>query len=124
MSAAAILLRAQGDGLELTATPAGTIKVRGPRDAVAAWTPTIIENKGALLVELSAVFQNLNVTAALAFDPTRLQREADRRNADAARMGFTDRWCACGRLASYAWPGGRRRETWRCLDCGPVRGEA
>jgi hypothetical protein len=54
MSAAAILLQAKGDGLELTATPAGTIKVRGPRAAVAAWTPIIVENKGALLAELSA----------------------------------------------------------------------
>ncbi len=59
-----------------------------------------------------------------AFQRERLQRESDRRNADAARMGLIDRWCACGQLASYAWPDGRRRDVWRCLDCGPVRGEA
>jgi hypothetical protein len=54
MSAATFLRQAQGDGLDLTATPAGTIKVRGPREAVAAWTPIIIENRAALLAELSA----------------------------------------------------------------------
>ena len=55
MSAASILRQARGDGLDLTATPSGTIKVRGPREAVAAWTPVIVENKAALLAELSAV---------------------------------------------------------------------
>jgi hypothetical protein len=54
MSAASILRQARGDGLELTATPAGKIKVRGPREAVAAWTPIIVENKAELLAELSA----------------------------------------------------------------------
>jgi hypothetical protein len=53
MSAAALVRQAHDDGLELTATAAGTIKVRGPRDAVARWRPVIIENKAALLAELS-----------------------------------------------------------------------
>jgi hypothetical protein len=60
--------------------------------------------------------------ATLAAAPT--QREADRRNADAARSGSTDRWCSCGRLATFAWPDGRGRDVWRCLDCAPVRGKA
>jgi hypothetical protein len=54
MTPAAILLQARDDGLDLTATAAGTIKVRGPREAVAAWTPVIVENKAALLAELSS----------------------------------------------------------------------
>lgn len=53
-----------------------------------------------------------------------LQREADRRNAQAARNGLTDRWCACGRLARLAWPEGNRREVWRCDDCAPTVGRA
>ncbi len=61
---------------------------------------------------------------APAFDPAARQREADGRNVDASRMGLTDRWCACGSRATYAWPDGRRRDVWLCLDCGPVRGEA
>jgi hypothetical protein len=61
---------------------------------------------------------------APAFDRARLQVEADRRNAEAVRNGSTDRWCACGSRATFAWPDGRRRDVWRCLDCGPVKGEA
>jgi hypothetical protein len=37
-------------------------------------------------------------------DRARLQAEADRQNEKAVRERSTDRWCACGRLASYAWP--------------------
>jgi hypothetical protein len=44
----------------------------------------------------------------------KLQREADRRNAQALRTGITDRWCACGGLARLAWLEGARREVWRC----------
>jgi hypothetical protein len=66
----------------------------------------------------------LSPVAPLAHNPGRLQAEADWRNEKAAREHSTDRWCTCGQLASYAWPDGRRREIWRCLDCGPVKGEA
>jgi hypothetical protein len=67
----------------------------------------------------------LEATATIAvYEPVALQREANRRNADAQRMGLTDRWCACGARATFAWPDGRRRDVWRCLDCGPVRGRA
>ncbi|MCQ4189041.1 hypothetical protein, partial [Methylocystis suflitae] len=56
-----------------------------------------------------------------AFDPAALQRKADRRNADAARNHSTDRYCACGRLATFAW---RRdgRDVWRCLECADAQG--
>lgn len=46
-------------------------------------------------------------------------READRRNAEAVREGVTDRWCACGRLATFAWDEGGR-QTWKCLECSAV----
>ena len=59
-----------------------------------------------------------------AFDLAARQREADRQNERAVRERLTDRWCACGARATFAWPGGRRPEVWRCLDCGPARGEA
>jgi len=58
------------------------------------------------------------------FEPKRLQKEADAKNTDARRNGITDRFCSCGQLATFAWPDGRGREAWRCLECGPVRGEA
>jgi hypothetical protein len=57
-------------------------------------------------------------------DPAALQREADRRNATALRAGSTDRWCACGSLAMFAWPDGRGRDVWKCPECAPVIGEA
>jgi hypothetical protein len=61
---------------------------------------------------------------ALAFDLASRQREADRRNEKAVRERLTDRWCACGARATFAWPDGLHRDVWRCLDCGPVKGEA
>jgi hypothetical protein len=66
MSAAALLLQqAHGDGLELSATAAGKIKVRGPREAVARWTPIIVENKSALLAKLSAAPSPADARAAV-----------------------------------------------------------
>jgi len=53
MSAALILRQAQDDGLELRATPRGTIEVQGPRAALARWTPIIIANKPDILRELA-----------------------------------------------------------------------
>jgi hypothetical protein len=58
------------------------------------------------------------------FEPSRLQREADSKNVQAQREGVTDRWCACGLRATFAWRDVHGRETWRCLECGPVKGEA
>lgn len=47
-----------------------------------------------------------------------------RKNRDAQRAGLTDRWCACGSLASLAWPCGRTSfaDIWRCLDCARTEG--
>jgi hypothetical protein len=53
MSAAALVRQAHDDGLELTATPAGNIKVRGPREAVARWRPVLIEHKPEIIRELA-----------------------------------------------------------------------
>jgi hypothetical protein len=53
MSAAALVRQAHDDGLELTATPAGNIKVRGPREAVARWTPIIVERKPEIIAEIA-----------------------------------------------------------------------
>lgn len=53
MSAAALLRQAHDEGLELSATPVGTIKLRGPREAVTRWTPIIVAHKPELLAELA-----------------------------------------------------------------------
>lgn len=53
MSAATLVRQAHDDGLELTATPAGNIKVRGPREAVARWTPIIVEHKPEIVAEIT-----------------------------------------------------------------------
>jgi hypothetical protein len=58
------------------------------------------------------------------YDPAHLQREADRRNATAARQGKTDRFCRCGHLATFAWPGDYGRDVWMCGECLPTRGRA
>ena len=58
------------------------------------------------------------------FDPVRLQREADRRNAAAIRDRITDRWCACGRLATFAYPNSAGRDVWHCLECLDAYGRA
>ncbi len=58
--------------------------------------------------------------APLAHNLARLQAEADPRTEKGARERSTDRRCACGQFTSYAWPDGRRRDAWRCLDCGPA----
>ena len=70
--------------------------------------------------------RNPQISNALAppFNRAALQREADWRNEKVMRERLTDRWCACGSRATFAWPDGHRREVWRCLDCRPVRGEA
>lgn len=83
-----------------------------------------ISTKGETESTPTSDFQNTppSVTAKTAktptaFDPIALQREADRRNADASRNHLTDRFCSCGRLATFAWQDGRGQEIWRCLEC-------
>jgi hypothetical protein len=70
------------------------------------------------------------VTAALRrplFDPEALQAEADRRSREAIAAGWTDRFCACGKLATVAVgrfqanagnPEGIAR--WVCSECVSV----
>lgn len=58
------------------------------------------------------------------YDPARLQREADRRNAAAARDGITDRFCRCGHLAEFAWLDDDGRDVWICGKCLPTRARA
>lgn len=62
--------------------------------------------------------------SAVVYDPARLQREADRRNAEAARSHSTDRFCRCGHLATFAWPDDTGRDVWICAECLPTRGRA
>jgi len=50
------------------------------------------------------------------------QADADRRNAQAVRDGLADRFCSCGALATFAWPGDNGRLVWFCQDCAPTRG--
>lgn len=58
------------------------------------------------------------------FDPAALQADADRRNREAATAGLSDRWCACGTMATVAV--GRFRADkgnpegvvrWVCSEC-------
>src|SRR3974390_1532562 len=61
MSAAiAIIEGARRDGVELTGTPAGNIKFRGPAEAVARWRPALVENKAAVLAELRTAKAEIN----------------------------------------------------------------
>lgn len=62
--------------------------------------------------------------SAVAYNHARLQREADRRNAEAARSHSTDRFCRCGHLATFAWPDDAGRDVWICAECLPTRGRA
>lgn len=65
-----------------------------------------------------------NGSSPALYDPARLQREADRRNSSAAREGLTDRYCRCGHLATFAWPGNDGRDVWICAECLPTWGRA
>lgn len=68
-----------------------------------------------------------SVAAALTrppFDPAALQADADKRNRAASEARLTDRWCACGTMATLAVGGFRKssgnREgvaRWLCQEC-------
>jgi hypothetical protein len=53
MSAAAIIKAAYASGIELSLTPTGSIKFKGHSDAVAKWKPVLVDNKAAIIDELS-----------------------------------------------------------------------
>ena len=115
MSAARLLKEARAAGLSISVSPAGKLSCRGPAEAVERLKPALAEHRDAMLDELRA---------ECAYDPARLQREADRRNAEAARNHSTDRFCRCGHLATFAWPGDDGRDVWICDECAPTRGRA
>jgi hypothetical protein len=115
MSATRVLREAREAGLNLSVSPAGKLFCRGQLGAVQRFKPVLVENRDAIVAELKT---------ECAFVPERLQRAADQRNAKSLDERSTDRWCACGSLATLAWPDGRGRDVWRCLECGPVRGKA
>ncbi len=115
MSAARLLKEARAAGLSISVSPAGKLSCRGPAKTLERLKPALAEHRDAMLDELRA---------ECAYDPARLQREADRRNATAARERITDRFCRCGHLAPFAWLGDDGREVWRCVECAPARGRA
>lgn len=48
------------------------------------------------------------------------QEIADERNSRCEYLNNTDRFCACGGLATLEWPHPTRfRRVWRCDTCGP-----
>jgi hypothetical protein len=53
MNAAAIVKAAHASGVELALTASGSIKFKGPSDAVARWTPVLAANKPSVIEELS-----------------------------------------------------------------------
>lgn len=115
MSAARLLKEARAAGLSLRVSPAGKLACRGPAETLERLKPALSEHREALLVELRA---------ERAYDRERLQRDADRRNAEAARDHSTDRFCRCSHLATFAWPDHDGRQVWTCNECAPTRGRA
>ena len=117
MSAARLLKEARAAGLSLRVSPAGKLACRGPSETLERLKPALVERRDELLAELRS-------EVAAAYDPGRLQREADRRNAEAARNHSTDRFCRCGHLATFSWSGNDGRDVWICAECLPTRGRA
>lgn len=115
MSAARLLKEARAAGLFLRVSPAGKLACRGAAETVERLKPALSEHRDALLDELRA---------ESAYDPARLQREADRRNAVAFRAGLTDSFCRCGHSAEFEWLSDDGRSVWICAECAPTRGVA
>ena len=60
--------------------------------------------------------------AIVTYAPVELQRDADRRNAAAREAKITDRWCACGTMATLAVGAFHSNKSdagarWLCVDC-------
>ncbi len=152
MTAARLIQKAASEGVRVRLESDNKLKACGPDAARARWLPILREHKSELIAELTlrpptgetfrpprpqdrktarpqdggglGEVRPLGVASATLYDPARLQREADRRNAAAARNYLTDRFCRCGRLAPFAWLGDDGREVWRCVECAPARGRA
>jgi hypothetical protein len=83
VTAATIIERMVADGVKLTITAAGTIKAKGPQDAVNRWLPLIRENKAALLETLT--HDNRFASADLASVACRRDSEGTRHQAQVLR---------------------------------------
>lgn len=139
MSASLLIKKAAAEGVSVKLESDNKLKACGPAEARAKWLPILREHKTELLAELDAS-DHQTVRPPLRqggerlrtddgapvpiHDPARLQREADRLNAEAARNHSTDRFCRCGHLAQFAWPGDNGRDVWICAECLPTRGRA
>lgn len=117
MSAARLLREARAAGLSLSISPSGRLACRGPAETVERLKPALAERRDELI-------ESLRTEGAAAYDSARLQAHADRRNRDAARNNSTYRFCRCGHLAQFAWPGDDGRDQWICHECAPTRGRA
>ncbi len=148
MSAARLLREARAAGVKLGVSPSGKLSYRGPPEPVQRLLPALAEHRDQLLATLRAESDKPAMTVPAGADPfetaaelIRLarsnatpgrryqfrlvdEREADRRNAAAARDGITDRFCCCGHLATFAWPGNDGRDVWICNECASTRGRA
>jgi hypothetical protein len=149
VSAIRFLKEARAAGVKLDVSPSGKLSYLGPVETVQRLLPALAAHRDELLAALRAERDDpVVMTIPVADDPFataaelirmarekarpgrryqfRLtdQREADRCNAEARATGLTDRFCACGALATLAWPDDDGRDVWRCLKCGPVRGRA
>lgn len=91
-------------------------------DAGRNLSPDLIERAKALRSDVLAILSPDDRVANLAERSEQVANFTTRKNRDAQRAGLTDRWCACGSLAPFAWPIGNQREVWRCLDCARTEG--
>lgn len=76
MSAEVLLQQAAGDGVTVDLTPAGTLKVRGPDQAVSQWVPKIRAHRPEIVTKLRQVTEARR----------RLDRVAEQLGADLADL--------------------------------------
>lgn len=139
MSVSLLIKKAAAEGVSIKLESDNKLKACGPGAARGKWLPIFREHKSELLAKLvhsdrqtvrpplrqgGGSWQTDAAAPVQTYDPVRLQREADRRNREAASRGETDRFCSCGRLAALAWPDDHGRDVWRCVECTPTWGRA
>lgn len=139
MNASLLIKKAAAEGVNVKLESDNKLKACGPSEARAKWLPILREHRSELLAELTGVtlrpsrpplrqggksWRTNDGEPVPAYDPARLQREADRRNAAASREAITDRFCRCGHLATFAWSGDDGRDVWVCAECLRARGRA
>ena len=74
MTPAAIIQRAQADGVTLVLSPSGTIKAAGDREAVNRWLPIIREHKNEIVNELRTASDGTNKSVSDSAAEARRQR--------------------------------------------------